>query len=341
MKNPKHLIIGLIIAALASFVTFRNISWDELAVSFEKVNYIYLIPTVLISILSFVTRAFRWQVLLQPLKKIETQKLFSPLMVGYMGNLLPARAGEVIRAWLVCKQDNITFSGAFATIIVERISDLIMLFSLFIWLLLFETHIFKADIQWAGIPLSEIAFNFGILGIIMVTVLFIFIYLVLFHRPRMIAFFQWFTRPLPKKWHDTIEQLFEKFSEGLNVIRDVNALIKLALWTVVTWLLMTLSYYPLYWAYDLENKSIDSIILLIVMICIFISAFPTPGFVGSFHAGIVIALHSIMGETEIIAASFSMVAWAVNMVIIVAGGVYFILHEHLSVKKLSEIEKAS
>ncbi len=75
------------------------------------------------------------------------------------------------------------------------------------------------------------------------------------------------------------------------------------------------------------------------MICIFISVFPTPGFVGSFHAGILIALHKIMGESEVVAASFSMVAWAINMVIIVAGGVYFILHEHLSVKQLVEVEE--
>ena len=179
MKNTKHLIIGLIIAALASYFTFRNISWDEFAASLTKLEYVYLIPAFAMTILSFVTRAYRWQVLLQPLKEIQIGKLFSPLMMGYMGNLLPARAGEVLRAWLVGKPHQIAFSGAFATIVVERMFDLIMLLLLFIWLLLFKTYIFSADIQWGGVFLSDIALNFGILGMVLIIILLTFIYLML------------------------------------------------------------------------------------------------------------------------------------------------------------------
>ncbi len=340
MKKINQLVIGLIVAGLASYFTFRNVSWDEFASSFSKINYVHIIPAFLITVLSFVTRAFRWQALLKPLKKIKTTQLFSPLMIGYMGNLLPARAGEFLRAWLLSKKHGMTFTGSFATIIIERIFDLLMLLLLFTWLLLFRGEIFDAGIEWRGMPLSDIAFKFGMFGLAVVMALLVFIYIVLSHRSKMVTLVQWIIRPLPGKLHHSVEHLFEKFSEGLVVIRNREVLAKVFLWSTVTWALMTLSYYPLFFAYDLNNKSLGAVVLLIVMICIFISAFPTPGFVGSYHAGILIALHEVLGESEIMVVSFSMVAWALNTAVVVFCGIYFVLREHLSVKEFVEVKEA-
>ena len=105
------------------------------------------------------------------------------------------------------------------------------------------------------------------------------------------------------------------------------------------WGLIVLQYYPLYWAYELQDKSATSLVLLTVMVCILITVLPTPAFLGSFNAGVLIALHEIMGEAEVAVVSFGFVAWAVNFAVIVLGGVYFILHDHISVKKLVEIEE--
>tara|TARA_B100000686_G_C16752480_1_gene953396 strand:+ start:1098 stop:2129 length:1032 start_codon:yes stop_codon:yes gene_type:complete len=340
LKKTGQLIVGLIIAALASYFTFRNVSWTEFTGSFSKVKYVYLVPAILITLLSFVSRVLRWWVLLQPLKAVRISELFSPLFIGYMGNLLPARAGEFLRAWLVSKKHKIAFSGSIATIVVERVFDLIMLLVLFTWLLLFQAEIFDAGISWRGIPLSDIAFKFGVFGMAVVGFLVVFIYLMLFHRPKLVSVVQWIIRPFPGKWHESVESLFEKFSEGLVVIRNRGALAKIITLSIVTWVLMTLSYYPLFLAYDLENQSVGALVLLIVMICIFISVFPTPGFLGSFHAGVLVALHNILGESEIMIVNFGMVAWGFNMLIIVIGGLYFVLHEHLSVKELVGVQKS-
>ncbi len=58
-------------------------------------------------------------------------------MVGYMANMLPARAGEFIRAYLLSKKERISFSSSFATIFIERLFDLIVLLLLIVWILLF------------------------------------------------------------------------------------------------------------------------------------------------------------------------------------------------------------
>jgi len=336
--KTKSLIIGLAIAALAMYFTLRNVSMEALAASFASVDYFYLLPAAFLTFCSFVARAYRWQVLLVPIKQVETGKLYSPLMIGYMGNLLPARAGELIRAYLLGKQQNISFSGSFATIVVERLFDTVMLLGLFSWLSLFHANRFDSGGQWSGMTLDELAFKFGLLATGLVAALCVFIYLMLARRSWLVALVKWL--PLPKKWHDKVEHLLETFSEGFRVVRDFRALAKITLYSIVVWAFIVISYYPLYWAYDLQDKSVESLVMLVVMICIFIATLPTPGFVGSFHAAVLIALHDILNESEVAAVSFGMTSWALNVGLVVLAGLYFILRDHLSVKQLVDVDQA-
>jgi len=101
------------------------------------------------------------------------------------------------------------------------------------------------------------------------------------------------------------------------------------------------SFFPLYFAYDLQHKTIASLMILTVVVAILITAVPTPGFLGSYNAGVLIALHEIMGEAEVKAVSFGMVGWTLSSFAILAGGVYFILHDHMSLNTLLEAERKS
>ena len=77
------------------------------------------------------------------------------------------------------------------------------------------------------------------------------------------------------------------------------------------------------------------------MVAIVITIVPTPGFLGSFNAGIFIALHEIMGESEIKSVSLGMVGWILFSGVILAGGFYFIFHDHMSLKTLVGAEQES
>ncbi len=339
MKKSGQLIIGLIVAFAAVYYTMRNVSVAELMESFRHVNYVYLIPAFLIMCLTYVARAIRWRALLRPVKEVKTFELFSPLMVGFMAGVLPARAGELIRAYLLGKKFELSFASSLATIVLERLFDLIMLLILFSWILVFHGEIFDARIMWSGISIRDLAFQFGLFSLAVVVVLIAFIYLLTFHNEKAMALVRWLVRPVPEKWQFKLIQMVETFSQGLGVFRNLKALIFIGVATVGVWALIVLQYYPLYWAYDLQDKSATSLVLLTVMVCILITVLPTPAFLGSFNAGVLIALHEIMNEAEVATVSFGFVAWGLNFAVIILGGVYFILHDHISVKKLVEIEE--
>jgi uncharacterized membrane protein YbhN (UPF0104 family) len=158
-------------------------------------------------------------------------------------------------------------------------------------------------------------------------------------KERLMPMIRFCLKPAPHKLQEKIEHLIGTFSEGLLVAKDTSALVKITISSVILWVLIVLTYYPFYWAYDLQNKSLESILIVTVMVCILITILPTPGFLGSFQAGILIGLHDIMHESEVAAVSFGMVCWALNFSIILIFGVYCILHAHLSVHQLVELEK--
>ncbi|GJL78663.1 MAG: membrane protein [Nitrospinaceae bacterium] len=339
MKTFRHLIIGLAITAAALYYTLRNVSFQELADSFKTVDYVYLVPAVGILLLSFLFRALRWRLLMAPMKQVPVAGLFSPLMVGYMANILPARAGEFIRAYLLGKKHGIPFSGAFASIVVERLFDIVAILMLFAWVFVFNSEIFDSKAAISGVSLQTLAVRFGELSAVLVAALIGFIYMMIVHKKKLMTFIHWFTRHLPQKWHDKVEYLVEEFSLGCMVAKDVSALSRITLYTVLIWSSIVVSYYPFYFAYDLANKSLESVVVVTVLVCVLIVVLPTPAFLGSFNAAILIGLHDIMQEPEVTAVSFGMVVWAVNFGVIIAAGLYFVLHDQLSVKTLIKAEE--
>ena len=344
MKKLRQSIIGLFIALTALYYTLRNVSFEELVNSIKNAELVYVFPGLVIITLSYVTRAYRWQILLRPFKVIPVKEIYSPLMIGFMGNVLPARAGEFLRAYLVGKKNGITFSGAFSTIIVERLFDLVCLMVLFVWVFVFNHEVFDSNLEFSGLSLQTMALGFGRLCLILVCGLLAFMFLLAWQEEKVKRWINWLIRTLPDKWKEKIIMMVGEFALGCQVIKDKSALAQIILYSVLTWVFIVGTYYPFYFAFNLQQITFESLMILTVMVCILITALPTPAFLGSYNAGVLIALHEIMGEAELTAVSFGMLVWAVSFLVVFAGGFYFILSDQMSVSSLikagEEVENA-
>ena len=339
MKKARQLFIGLAIAVGALYYTLRNVSWNELIASFKDIELVYLLPAFAIILSTYVVRAYRWRILLRPFKQIPVKDIYAPLMIGFMGNVLPARAGEFLRAYLVGKKHGITFAGAFSTIIVERLFDMVCLLALFVWVFVVNVDMFDPQLTFSGISVQTMLAGFGKLCLLLVVGLLSFMFLLVYKETPVKSAVGWLVKPLPEKWQEKIVFMVGEFALGCKIIKDPSALVQIIFWSVALWLLFVATYYPFYYAFDLQDKSLDSVLLLTVMVCVLITILPTPGFLGSFNAGVLIALHEIMGEAEIKAVSYGMVSWAASFSVLIAGGVFFILKDHMSVQTLMKAEE--
>ncbi|MEO6044685.1 MAG: lysylphosphatidylglycerol synthase transmembrane domain-containing protein, partial [Tepidiformaceae bacterium] len=97
---------------------------SEIADALGEANYWYLFPAVAVLLLAISARCVRWSVLMRPVASISPARLFPYAIIGYMANnLLPARAGEVVRAYVLGDREDVSKMGAFGTIAVERLFD--------------------------------------------------------------------------------------------------------------------------------------------------------------------------------------------------------------------------
>ena len=126
--------VGVAISLVFLYFVVRNINFGDFVSVLRQANYWWLIPGVAVYFVGVWVRAWRWHYLLNPIKSIPTRTMFPITAIGYMGNnIYPARAGEVLRAVVLKRKDDVPISASLATIIVERVFDgVVMLAFVFI-----------------------------------------------------------------------------------------------------------------------------------------------------------------------------------------------------------------
>jgi len=288
-------------------------------------------------ILSFIFRALRWKYLIRSMKEIKTVNLFSPLMVGFMSNMLPARAGEFIRAYLLGKKENISFSASFATIIVERLFDLAIVLLLLFYVLFFNSDIFSQGFATENHKLMSYMFTFGQISFAGCLLIFVFSIFMQYKNSSAMKIVNVCVKPLPEKWGKKIVSMAVSFAEGFSIVRDKRGFIAATSLSLLILASFILFNYPLYLAFEIENSLplLSSLAILCLAVDIFVALFPTPGFLGAFQAAYVVALHEIFGISKAVAVSLGIVAWLVTMGTIIAAGTFFIIRENISIGKLA------
>jgi len=263
------------------------------------------------------------------------------MMIGFMGNVLPARAGELVRAYMLGKKENISFSASFATIVVERLLDLLLFLLLLVGVLLFSSDTLTQGSSGANHNLMSIMKGFGWTSFALFIVIFGF-FIILQHRNKLaMKIVGVCVKPFPHKWGVKVIELVNSFTDGLHILKDIRGFfISLAL-SVPVWAAMVFAYYPINLAFGMESQMpmMSSIVIISVTIGIFISLFPTPAFLGSFQLGCVVALHEIFGISEAVAASYGIIAWLVAMGFIISTGIFFIIKDNISFKELASSRK--
>ena len=126
------LFLGTLISVVTLYFAFRNVPLAQLGTYLLSIDYFWTLVSAALVIISFVLRSFRWQYILGSSHTIGFWQAFHPLMIGFTINcVLPGRVGEVARPLILKKKVNIPISTGLATVVIERMFDLVMLLALF------------------------------------------------------------------------------------------------------------------------------------------------------------------------------------------------------------------
>lgn len=149
---------------------------EEIKLQFKNADYFYILISLLISAVALWSRGYRWRYTLEHLgykPKISTNVM--AVCIGYFINMSIPRSGEVSRALILKKYEDVPFDKAFGTIIAERVVDTFFLLS-FIGLAFFlEFDVLKAFVL-DKIPFQKLMLILGIGTFMMIGVILMFRY---------------------------------------------------------------------------------------------------------------------------------------------------------------------
>lgn len=321
----RRLLIGLVLGAGLLALFFRNLDPRAILAAFRAADPFYLAGVVAVTVATYLARAWRWGFLLRPLARVPLVRLFSITNVGFATGLVVPRAGEVVRPYLVARHHGLQTSAAFASIILERLFDLIVVLALFASYL----YLLPApSAQKAGALGDVLQAGGALAGAGALAALALLCWLTWKREPALAFFDRLFAR-LPRRVGDALSRGLHSFTLGLGVLRASPAhLVAIAAQSLLVWLLIALG---LYWnnrAFGLDLPY-RTAFLMLGFLTVGV-AVPTPGMVGGFHAAYKAALVQVYGVDEAVAVAAALASHALTNLPVLVLGLVFLGREGLS-----------
>lgn len=326
-KTTISLILGVLISTLALYLAFRNVPFFDLTNYLASINYFWTLPAVLVAFLSFVLRAYRWQIILESARKVKFWQAFHPLMIGFMINcILPGRVGEVARPAILKRKEKVPFSTGLATVAAERVFDVIILLILFAVLFATVNIDPDLDIAFGGYHLNrQILMDAGRSILLLLFVLIAGIMMVSFGKTRKLInkfimkiptlfFFTTsaFKTKIQTRFCAPLVEFVENFASGFALVKHPAMICICIGLSIVIWGLAALSYYTMALGCPGIELSFLEISATMIIICFFIALPSVPGFWGIWEAGGVFAL-TLFGVSAKEAAGFTLANHAVQI----------------------------
>lgn len=310
--------VGIGLAALLLGAVLYQVDWSEFGEVLLGARLAPLGAVILVTVASYWLRAVRWGELLAPVARVGQRTLFAATMLGYAASLVVPRSGELLRPWLVSRRQDISTSTGFATIVLERLADLITVLGLFALYILIQppsetqpTSGLMQAVTLGGVVAAAI--GIGLLALL---------FALHANAQRVLSTLDRLLKHAPRWIATRIGGFLINFSDGLAVMRaPARHLVLIGVQSLVVWLLIALGFHLTQMAFSIDLP-FETTFLLIVFLVVG-EAIPTPGLVGGFHAFYVLALGQIYGVDHTTAVAAAIAAHALTTLPVLVLGSFF------------------
>ncbi len=280
--NPKlqsalKYLIFLGIGGTLFYLAFRNTEWDKLVSDFRRANYWYVLASMIMGWLAFVSRGFRWVYLIEPMGfKVNKWNSVHSVTVGYFTNSLIPRAGEVARCTALNQTDKVPVDKLFGTVVVERLVDLLMMILLLGVVLITEydtvLNFWTETMQSEGGNVDESSNNLAIK---------IFVAALIFGGILMFYFFRrkFSHHPIYHK----VRGFWHGFKDGLKSFKNLENKGAFIFHTLFIWTMYFVMSYIVVFALPATSGLSPSEGLFVVLVGALGILAPSPGGIGTFH----------------------------------------------------------
>lgn len=297
-----RVVLGFAITLLLLWWVLRGVDFGEVLREIRGADYLLLTVAVAVVTAGFLIRALRWRVLLHPVRPdTGLRSRFAAVNIGFMANnLLPLRVGEFARAYAMSRLEPVSASGAFGSLAVERFLDAFTI--LLLLLVAVAAPDFPEGATMGGRSVGTVVNGAaGVVGVLLLGLVVLLVW------PRKLIRFveRIAVRFLPSESARRTVDAMEAFLDGLSSLREPRLMTSALLWSIFFWSWNCLGFWIGFKAFGIEASYFAA--LFVNAVVAFAVAVPSsPGFFGTFHAGVKVALLGVygIGEGETLAFAF-------------------------------------
>jgi len=315
--------IGLVVSlGLIAYFAWK-LEWSLVGQELSHLNYLALVPVTLVFTAHLFLRAWRWRYFLPNGRDVRFRSLFDSFMVGGLATfILPLRAGEFVRPYILSRKSPVSFSVGFVSVVIERFFDLAAVLISFGVLALYLPHMRQEAYQGAFMLSVVAAAILVVIGLGAFT-------------PGVIRSLSAIAVCLlPRRFRQAPLRFTEQFLAGTTVLRSPSNLFMASFFTVLVWG----SNYALYYIYPYLINLEPSILLAVtvaVFLALVVAAPSMPGFVGVYQLGCVWAFE-LLGFTAEKGIAFAIVTHLFQYLVLVGYGSFVMLRDNLRFADLTQ-----
>jgi hypothetical protein len=317
-------VLGLALSAAAIVMLGRSIDVGEAVRAVGRASIPWFLAANLLTIVVYWLRSLRWRSLLKPHASPTVGRLFSANMVGFLAiNVLPARLGELVRAFALARSERISTAAVLGSVAVERILDLVFLGIFWALSLLFAP--LPAWFKWSGYATIAIAVAVG--G---------GIWILNAARGRSSRLKSGVMARVPHRMKDRFSSAVSAFGVGIQIIGRPALLAEATFWSAASWLVSSVVFLMVGQSLGITLPFWSTFVLTFI-VCVGISLPSSPGFIGVMEWACVVGLGflNVRGPE---ALAFAILYHLTQLVPLVVLGTYFAVREHLAPLRLVQPE---
>jgi uncharacterized protein (TIRG00374 family) len=335
MHRHLRTIIALGAAGLLLALFLRNTDFHQVGEEILHARIGLLLLALVATAVSYSVRAYRWRYLLAPVGHVGFGNALRMTIIGFAASaLLPARAGEVLRPYLLARKEGLSATATFATIILERLLDTVMVLLLFAaFLLVFDPgfgamsgHTF-AQVKTGG----AVAAGACVAGMVM-------LYFLAGHPATLQRLTAAVVRMLPARLADAAARLIRAFADGLAIVRQPGRLLVALALSLPLWVSIASGIWLVTAAFHIHMPFTGAFLLQALLVVGV--AVPTPGAVGGFHYFYRLGTTTFYGASNDRAVGAALVLHAVSFVPVAIVGLILLTQEGLSLSRAGTLARA-
>jgi glycosyltransferase 2 family protein len=330
MSRRTRTIVGVLLSLLLLGWALRDVSFSEVAHQIRTADYLLLTSSIIVALAGFHIRAYRWGILLLPVAPgIPFGPRLAAVYIGFAANnVLPARVGEFARALTLSKLSRIGPAPAFATLVVERLLDGIVLVGL----------LFIA-MATPGFPAAGQVRAAATTAAVILTLVGAGLLLAVVSPSRARSLVDLVVRVLPGRLRGPVIRALRSFASGLAVLRSPRLFVFSVALAAGQWAFLALSFLLGFRAFGIDDVPFSGAIFLQSVIALSVAIPSSPGFFGPFEAAARMGL-SLWGIPSDQAISFAIGYHIAGYLPVTLIGVYYVWKLNLTWSEVGRSEAA-